>query len=60
MNIFGKIKITVNILITAPLAIRLHKDPMISTSEYKPTPNVAAKKPTALTMMEGMDVESAI
>lgn len=46
---------TDSILMMAPRAIRLHMEPIISISEYRPTPKVAAKKPRALTVMEGMD-----
>ena len=56
----GRIKITVNILIIAPRAIRLQRAEIISMSEYSPTPNVAAKNPSADTITELMEVESAI
>ncbi len=36
----------------APLEINVHKLPTISISEYKPTPNVAAKKHNPLTTIE--------
>lgn len=40
---------------SAPLAIKLHKAPIISTFEYNPTPNVAEKNPNALTIIDGTD-----
>lgn len=48
-------KITTNILIIAPLAIREHRELIISIFEYIPTPNVAAKKLKALTIMDCME-----
>ena len=56
----GNITATTIILTIAPLDISEHKEPIISTLEYTPTPKVAAKKPSALTITYGIDVESAI
>jgi hypothetical protein len=56
MNIAGKAKITSSMLITAPLAISMHIELIISMSEYKATPNVAAKSHIPDTMIEGIDV----
>ena len=55
INIDGRINTTTTILITAPLAIRIHRELIISIFEYKPTPTVAAKKLNALTMMDCAD-----
>ena len=48
----GKTNITTIILIMAPLDINVHKEPTISKSLYKPTPNVAAKKHIPITNIE--------
>jgi len=56
----GSMKITTNILIIAPRAISVQSEPIISTEAIHPTPNVAAKKPSALTIIDGIDVERAI
>ena len=56
----GSMKITTNILIIAPRAISVQSEPIISTEAIHPTPNVAAKKPSALTIIYGIDVERAI
>ena len=45
-------KITLNILIIAPLAINVQSELIISILEYSPTPKVAAKKVRALTTMD--------
>ena len=55
----GNIITTVNILIIAPLAIKVHNEPIISNLEYAPTPNVAPKKQSPLTNIELIDVPSA-
>ena len=60
INIDGRIKITVAILISAPLAIRMHIVLMTPMSEYSPTPNVAVKNPIALVIMEGIDIAVAV
>ena len=60
INNAGSMNITHNILITAPLAISIHIELIISISEYRATPNVAAKSPIALTITDGMEVESAV
>lgn len=52
MNMLGRIKITTIILMIAPRAISIHNEPIISMLEYNPTPNVAAKKLSALTMID--------
>ena len=44
----------------APLAISSHIELIILIFEYMATPNVAAKKPSALTSIEGIDVASAV
>ena len=44
---------------SAPRAIRLHIEEMISTLEYRPTPNVEAKKLTPLTRMDCADAATA-
>ena len=60
MKKLGKMKITTNILMIAPRAIKEHRDAIMSTLEIKPTPKVAAKNPNALTTIEGMEVYNAI
>ena len=50
----GRTKITVTILIRAPLAISVHRELIMSMLEYSPTPKVAAKKDNALTTMDFM------
>ena len=60
INIAGNTKITHNILTMAPRAIRLHIELIISISEYTATPKVAAKKPNALTIIDGIDVSNAV
>ena len=57
MNADGSMNITTSRLTMAPLAISVHSELIISMSEYMPTPNVAAKKLSALTTTEGIDVE---
>ena len=47
-------RITAAMLISAPRAIRVHRELIISILEYKPTPKVAAKKDSALTIMDFM------
>ena len=59
MNMDGRTKITTSILISAPLAIKLHKELIISMFEYRPTPKVAAKNPKALTKTDWMDLDKA-
>ena len=44
----------------APRAISVQSEAIISTLAIIPTPNVAAKKPSALTIIDGIDVPSAI
>ena len=44
----------------APRAIIVQSEAIISTLAIIPTPNVAAKKPSALTIIDGIDVPSAI
>lgn len=56
----GSKKITVIILIIAPLAISEHMVLIKYTLEYFDTPKVDAKKPSALVMMDGIDVRTAI
>lgn len=58
INIDGKIKITVNMLIIAPRDINIQRDEIISIFEYNPTPTVAAKNPKALTIIDFIDVDS--
>ena len=58
--IAGSTSITVNILMIAPLAIRLQREPIISILEISPTPNVAAKNESALTITDFMLVERAM
>ena len=52
-NIAGKIVITTKTLIRAPLDISVHIEPIISISEYNPTPKVAAKKHIPLINIDG-------
>lgn len=52
MNIDGRMKITTIILMIAPRAIKEHRELIISMFEYIPTPKVAAKKLSALTIMD--------
>ena len=51
---------TVTMEIRAPRAIRVHRELIMSISEYSPTPKVAAKKLKAETRMEEMDDAWAI
>ena len=51
MNIDGSMNITTSILTIAPRAIRSQSELMISISEYNPS---------ALTIIDGIDVECAI
>ena len=44
----------------APLAMREHKELIISILEYTPTPNVAAKKLNALTIIDWIEPSSAV
>ena len=44
----------------APLAIRIHSELIISIFEYNPTPIVAAKKLSALTMIDCADAQCAV
>ena len=60
MYIAGSTRTTVNILMIAPLAIRLQSEPIISMLEISPTPKVAAKKLSALTITDFMLVERAM
>ena len=43
----------------APRAISVQSEAIISTLAIIPTPNVAAKKPSALTIIDGIDVQEA-
>ena len=43
-------------VITAPRAISIHIELMISISEYSATPKVAANSPIPETMMDGIEV----
>ena len=52
INIDGKTKITTTILIKAPLAIKIHRELIISIFDKNPTPIVAAKKLNALTIID--------
>ena len=58
MNIAGRKRITLNILIIAPLAMSAQSEPIISTSEYIATPTVAANSPIALTMIDGIEIKA--
>ena len=60
MNIDGSTKITTIILLIPPLAIRIHSELIISIFEYNPTPTVAAKKLSALTMIDCADARCAV
>ena len=53
-------KITQSILTTAPRAISIHMELMMSMSEYTATPNVAANSPVPETIIEGIEDESAV
>lgn len=55
----GSMKITTNILMIAPLAISEQREAIMSTFEYRPTPNVAAKKLNALTITDCIDAPKA-
>ena len=46
--------------IIAPRAISMHMELMISISEYTATPKVAANRPMPDTMIDGVEVPSAI
>ncbi|MCL0202072.1 hypothetical protein M2T62_30415, partial [Klebsiella pneumoniae] len=52
INMDGNMKITDTILISAPLAISVQRELIISMFEYNPTPKVAAKKDNALTTID--------
>ena len=56
----GRMKITDTMLTTAPRAISIHMELIISISEYRATPKVAANRPMPETMMEGIEVVSAV
>ena len=60
MNIDGNTKMTTIILMIAPLAINIHNKLIISIFEYNPTPIVAAKKLSALTMIDCADARCAV
>ena len=60
MNIDGNTKMTTIILMIAPLAINIHNELIISIFEYNPTPIVAAKKLSALTMIDCADARCAV
>ena len=60
MNIDGNTKMTTIILMIAPLAINIHTELIISIFEYNPTPIVAAKKLSALTMIDCADARCAV
>ena len=47
-------------LMRAPRAMSMHMELMMSMSEYRATPKVAAKRPMPETMMEGTDVARAV
>ena len=55
-----KTKITTNMLMIAPRPIRVQRAEIISISEYSPTPKVAAKNPSAETIIDVTDDVSAI
>ena len=59
INMDGRMKITTNILMIAPRA-RIQRELIISILEYMPTPKVAAKKLSALTMIDWMELRSAV
>lgn len=44
----------------APRAIRLQSELIMSISEYSPTPKVAAKNPSALTVTDGIETLYAV
>ena len=48
----GRIHITQNILINAPLDIKIHNELIMSIFEYAPTPNVAPKNVHALMIID--------
>ena len=54
INSEGKMRMTQAMEMSAPRDIKIHRDEMMSTLEYKPTPKVAAKKPRAETMTDGI------
>ena len=60
MNIDGNTKMTTMLLMSAPLAINIHNELIISIFEYNPTPIVAAKKLSALTMIDCADARCAV
>ena len=51
----GSIRITAHILMSAPRAISVHSALIMSMSEKRPTPNVAAKNESALTTIDCTD-----
>ena len=52
LNIAGNTRSTTTVLITAPRASSVQIAPIISTFEYRATPNVAAKKLHPLTIID--------
>ena len=52
----GSINNTTNMLISAPRAIKVQRELIISISEKSPTPKVAAKKLKALTIMDSVEL----
>ena len=54
INREGRIKSTQAMEMSAPRDIKIHSEEMMSTFEYMPTPKVAAKKPRAETMTDGI------
>ena len=55
-RIAGSANTTVTILISAPLAISMHREEMTEIPEYMPTPNVDAKNDMALTKILRIDI----
>ena len=51
---------TSTILISAPLASSIHMVLTMSMLEYSATPNVAANSPIPETMIDGIEVDSAV
>ena len=59
INMDGRMKITTNILMIAPRAIRIHRELIISILEYMPTPKVAAKKLAEAAKTDKAEIDSA-
>ena len=60
ISITGSVSTTMTTLMIAPRAKRMHMELIMSISEYTATPNVAENRPIPDTMIEGIEVASAV